>query len=172
MSGRIDAFVDCGMILVFSGATAVKSSPGVGSHLASRVLICGISSLAVLLLCGAISEAQSQGIGVPWRWGRVRALFAWFWFDTDLGRLHPVFLGGINVGSGKRPMVLPIVSVDDVWNTGNKPPWTLPAKATYAKYDSERACKYFGVRPIKTPDFFPILSIMVFSDCSSGANTY
>ncbi|KAJ5912037.1 uncharacterized protein N7473_001340 [Penicillium subrubescens] len=56
--------------------------------------------------------------------------------------LHPVFLGGINVGSG------------------NKPPWTLPAKATYSKYDSERACKYFGVPQIRTPDFFPILSIM------------
>ncbi|KAJ5133157.1 hypothetical protein N7448_001813 [Penicillium atrosanguineum] len=55
---------------------------------------------------------------------------------------HPVFLGGINVGSG------------------NKPPWTLPAKANYSKFDSERACKYFGVPPIKTPDFFPILSIM------------
>ncbi|CEJ53853.1 hypothetical protein PMG11_00192 [Penicillium brasilianum] len=55
---------------------------------------------------------------------------------------HPVFLGGINVGSG------------------NKPPWTLPAKASYSKFDSERACKYFGVPQIKTPDFFPILSIM------------
>lgn len=29
----------------------------------------------------------------------------------------PVFLGGINVGSG------------------NKPPWTLPAKAAYTRYD-------------------------------------
>lgn len=45
--------------------------------------------------------------------------------------------------------------------TGNKPPWTLPAKANYSKFDSERACKYFGVPQIKTPDFFPILSIMV-----------
>ncbi|OQE32283.1 hypothetical protein PENSTE_c001G06738 [Penicillium steckii] len=55
---------------------------------------------------------------------------------------HPIFLGGVNVGSG------------------NKPPWTLPAKANYGKFDSERACKYFGVAPIKTPDFFPILSIL------------
>ncbi|KAJ5554872.1 HCCA isomerase/glutathione S-transferase kappa [Penicillium sp. DV-2018c] len=54
---------------------------------------------------------------------------------------HPVFLGGINVGSG------------------NKPPWTLPAKANYSKFDSERACKYFGVPQIKPPEFFPILSI-------------
>ncbi|KAJ5333860.1 uncharacterized protein N7506_007643 [Penicillium brevicompactum] len=43
---------------------------------------------------------------------------------------HPVFLGGINVGSD------------------------------YSKFDSERACRYFGVPPIKTPEFFPILSIM------------
>ncbi|CAG8073447.1 unnamed protein product [Penicillium salamii] len=44
--------------------------------------------------------------------------------------------------------------------SGNKPPWTLPAKADYSKFDSERACRYFGVPPIKTPEFFPILSIM------------
>ncbi|KAJ6077318.1 uncharacterized protein N7446_000254 [Penicillium canescens] len=55
---------------------------------------------------------------------------------------HPVFLGGINVGSG------------------NKPPWTLPAKAAYSKFDGERACKYFGVPQIKPPAFFPILSIL------------
>ncbi|KAJ5113821.1 HCCA isomerase/glutathione S-transferase kappa [Penicillium angulare] len=55
---------------------------------------------------------------------------------------HPIFLGGVNVGSG------------------NKPPWTLPAKAAYGKYDGQRATRYFGVEPIKTPDFFPILSIM------------
>lgn len=48
-----------------------------------------------------------------------------------------------------------------VKRTGNKPPWTLPAKAAYSKFDSARACRYFGVPPIKTPDFFPILSIMV-----------
>ncbi|KAJ5907676.1 hypothetical protein N7495_000358 [Penicillium taxi] len=55
---------------------------------------------------------------------------------------HPVFLGGINVGSD------------------NKPPWTLPAKAAYSKFDMQRACTYFGVPPIKIPEFFPILSIM------------
>ncbi|CAO2657199.1 Nn.00g033250.m01.CDS01 [Neocucurbitaria sp. VM-36] len=53
----------------------------------------------------------------------------------------PVFLGGINVGSG------------------NKPPWTLPAKAAYSKYDSARAKRYFGVPNIQTPSFFPILSL-------------
>ncbi|KAJ5569598.1 uncharacterized protein N7459_009028 [Penicillium hispanicum] len=58
--------------------------------------------------------------------------------------LHPVFLGGINTRS----------------TAGNKPPWTLPAKAAYSQFDSARACRYFGVPPITTPDFFPILSIM------------
>ncbi|KAJ5232411.1 hypothetical protein N7468_005367 [Penicillium chermesinum] len=27
----------------------------------------------------------------------------------------------------------------------NKPPWTLPAKGAYSKFDSERACRYFGL---------------------------
>ncbi|KAF2109282.1 glutathione S-transferase kappa 1 [Lophiotrema nucula] len=54
----------------------------------------------------------------------------------------PVFLGGINVGSG------------------NKPPWTLPAKADYSKFDSARAKKYFAVQAVKTPSFFPILSLL------------
>lgn len=45
-------------------------------------------------------------------------------------------------------------------NAGNKPPWTLPAKAAYGKYDSERSKRYFGVPNIKTPDFFPILSLL------------
>ncbi|KIM80311.1 hypothetical protein PILCRDRAFT_822436 [Piloderma croceum F 1598] len=55
---------------------------------------------------------------------------------------HPVFLGGINVMSG------------------NKPPWTLPAKATYGVFDTERAKRYFGTQDIRTPEFFPILSIL------------
>lgn len=53
-----------------------------------------------------------------------------------------MFLGGINVGSG------------------NKPPWTLPAKAAYGKFDGKRAQQYFGV-PIEVPSFFPILSLLV-----------
>ena len=44
--------------------------------------------------------------------------------------IHPIFLGGLNVGSG------------------NKPPWTLPAKAEYGKFDGPRAYKYF-----RTPQF-------------------
>jgi glutathione S-transferase kappa 1 len=43
---------------------------------------------------------------------------------------------------------------------GNKPPWTLPAKGAYSKYDSARAKQYFGVPNIRTPDFFPILSLL------------
>ncbi|KAG9205762.1 hypothetical protein G6514_007369 [Epicoccum nigrum] len=54
----------------------------------------------------------------------------------------PVFLGGINVGSG------------------NKPPWTLPAKAAYSGYDSARAKRYFGAENLKTPSFFPIMSLL------------
>ncbi|KAE8330803.1 thioredoxin-like protein [Aspergillus sergii] len=53
----------------------------------------------------------------------------------------PVFLGGINVGSG------------------NKPPWTLPAKAAYSKYDGKRAQKYFG-HNFEVPSWFPILSLL------------
>ncbi|KAH7111162.1 putative DSBA family oxidoreductase [Dactylonectria estremocensis] len=53
----------------------------------------------------------------------------------------PVFLGGINVGSG------------------NKPPWTLPAKANHSQFDSKRAQKYFGLN-FEIPDFFPILSLL------------
>jgi glutathione S-transferase kappa 1 len=44
--------------------------------------------------------------------------------------------------------------------TGNKPPWTLPAKGAYSKYDSERAKQYFGLENVKTPPFFPILSLL------------
>ncbi|KZP03652.1 putative DSBA family oxidoreductase [Athelia psychrophila] len=59
----------------------------------------------------------------------------------------PVFLGGINVLSG------------------NKPPWSLPAKAAYAVFDGTRAKKHFATPAfdapaIRTPDFFPILSIL------------
>ncbi|RYN62460.1 hypothetical protein AA0118_g5328 [Alternaria tenuissima] len=54
----------------------------------------------------------------------------------------PVFLGGINVGSG------------------NKPPWSLDAKAKYGAYDSARAKKQFGLPNLQSPDFFPILSLL------------
>ncbi|KAJ4374269.1 hypothetical protein N0V83_003010 [Neocucurbitaria cava] len=46
-----------------------------------------------------------------------------------------------------------------MWRSSNKPPWTLPAKAAYSKYDSARAKRYFGVPNIQTPPFFPILSL-------------
>ena len=57
----------------------------------------------------------------------------------------PVFLGGINVGSG------------------NKPPWSLPAKAVYGKFDGDRAKKYHGLEKMEAPDFFPPLTILVRS---------
>ncbi|GIZ46034.1 hypothetical protein CKM354_000917600 [Cercospora kikuchii] len=59
--------------------------------------------------------------------------------------MHPIFLGGINVGSG------------------NKPPWTLPAKATMGTFDGARAKQYFKVpEPDKfsAPPFFPIMSLL------------
>lgn len=45
-------------------------------------------------------------------------------------------------------------------NTGNKPPWTLEAKAHYSSFDSARAKKYFGATKTQTPSFFPILSLL------------
>jgi len=54
----------------------------------------------------------------------------------------PIFLGGVNHGSG------------------NKPPWTLPAKAKYGKFDSDRAKKYHGLENISVPDFFPPVTLL------------
>ncbi|RVX74635.1 hypothetical protein B0A52_01761 [Exophiala mesophila] len=56
--------------------------------------------------------------------------------------IHPVFLGGINVGSG------------------NKPPWTLPAKANLGTYELKRAIKYFQTEQLSPAPFFPILSVV------------
>ncbi|KUJ12832.1 putative glutathione S-transferase kappa 1 [Mollisia scopiformis] len=55
---------------------------------------------------------------------------------------HPVFLGGINVGSG------------------NKPPWTLLAKAKYGQFDGDRAKKYHSMQNISAPSFFPPLTLL------------
>ncbi|KAJ7511814.1 putative glutathione S-transferase kappa 1 [Mycena galericulata] len=55
---------------------------------------------------------------------------------------HPIFLGGVNVGSG------------------NKPPWSLPAKAAYGAFDSKRAQRYHGVSGITVPAFFPPLTLL------------
>lgn len=59
-----------------------------------------------------------------------------------MSSLIPIFLGGVNVGSG------------------NKPPWTLPAKADYGAFDTARAKKYHGMEAIEVPDFFPPLTIL------------
>ncbi|OAA73918.1 glutathione S-transferase kappa 1 [Cordyceps fumosorosea ARSEF 2679] len=47
---------------------------------------------------------------------------------------HPIFLGGINVASG------------------NKPPWSLPAKASYLALDTPRALRRVGLGHLRTPD--------------------
>tara|TARA_R110002003_G_scaffold207_3_gene15990 strand:- start:4690 stop:5328 length:639 start_codon:yes stop_codon:yes gene_type:complete len=69
--------------------------------------------------------------------------------------------GWVGIFSVETTSRLPHTASSHVLTTaGNKPPWTLPAKAAYSKYDSARAKKYFGVPNIKTPDFFPILSLL------------
>ncbi|KAF7948709.1 hypothetical protein EAE96_007903 [Botrytis aclada] len=56
--------------------------------------------------------------------------------------LIPVFLGGINHGSG------------------NKPPWTLPAKAKYSKFDSARTVEYHGLPNLQPSEFFPPVTLL------------
>ncbi|KAF2399388.1 DSBA family oxidoreductase [Trichodelitschia bisporula] len=53
----------------------------------------------------------------------------------------PVFLGGI------------------MQNSGNTPPWKLPAKAKHGQLDGKRAQKYFGVE-LTPPKFFPIMTLL------------
>ncbi|KAF2086177.1 DSBA family oxidoreductase [Saccharata proteae CBS 121410] len=62
-------------------------------------------------------------------------------YDVEID-FHPVFLGGINHGSG------------------NKPPWTLPAKGAYSAFDSKRANLYFGTPNFSPPPYFPIVSLL------------
>ncbi|KAF9874128.1 DSBA-like thioredoxin domain-containing protein [Colletotrichum karsti] len=50
--------------------------------------------------------------------------------------IHPVLLGGINAASG------------------NKPPWTLPAKAKYGTFDARRSSVRVGKPDITTPPDF------------------
>lgn len=47
--------------------------------------------------------------------------------------------------------------------SGNKPPWMVPAKATYGELDMLYAEQYFGLPGIKKPSAFPILSLKVWS---------
>ncbi|KAF7879234.1 hypothetical protein EAF04_000431 [Stromatinia cepivora] len=56
--------------------------------------------------------------------------------------LIPVFLGGINHGSG------------------NKPPWTLPAKAKYSKFDTARTKLYHGLPDLQPSEFFPPVTLL------------
>jgi len=57
--------------------------------------------------------------------------------------IRPVFINGLNVGSG------------------NKPPWTLPAKAEYGNFDAKRAQKFFGTKPLNAPAEFPVKQLPV-----------
>lgn len=55
---------------------------------------------------------------------------------------HPIFLGGVNAGSG------------------NKPPWTVPAKAAYGNtFESVRAKKHLGVPDIELPPHIPLMTL-------------
>lgn len=46
-------------------------------------------------------------------------------------------------------------------NVGNKPPWTLPAKATYGLYDSQRAIARFPTLQIQFPADLMSVSLTV-----------
>ncbi|KAI1074704.1 thioredoxin-like protein [Whalleya microplaca] len=54
--------------------------------------------------------------------------------------IHPVLLGAINAGSERTNP-----------QEGNKPPWTLPAKATHSAFDSRRALRAVGLRSVSPP---------------------
>ncbi|OHE94636.1 DSBA-like thioredoxin domain-containing protein [Colletotrichum orchidophilum] len=57
--------------------------------------------------------------------------------------IHPVLLGAINAASG------------------NKPPWTLPAKAVYGNFDARRSSARAGKPGITTPESFMERSMTV-----------
>ncbi|KAK3380213.1 thioredoxin-like protein [Lasiosphaeria ovina] len=59
---------------------------------------------------------------------------------------HPVLLGAINSGSGK---------------SRNKPPWMLPAKATYLVYDMQRSISRFPGLVLQTPEDLMAVSMSV-----------
>ncbi|KAK3333396.1 thioredoxin-like protein [Cercophora scortea] len=56
---------------------------------------------------------------------------------------HPVFLGAINISSG------------------NKPPWTLPAKALYGAHDARRSVARHPGLVIQTPEDLMAVSVTV-----------
>ncbi|KAK1969512.1 DSBA-like thioredoxin domain-containing protein [Colletotrichum sublineola] len=57
--------------------------------------------------------------------------------------IHPILLGAVNAASG------------------NKPPWTLPAKAKYGTFDARRSSVRVGKPDITTPDSFMERSMTV-----------
>jgi hypothetical protein len=56
MPGKIDAYVDCGM-------GALSSTPGVVEFAFTD---CRFDSIAILILCDALSTKESQGSRVTW----------------------------------------------------------------------------------------------------------
>lgn len=47
--------------------------------------------------------------------------------------------------------------------TGNKPPWTVPAKGKMSKFETKRAMGYLKIKPFEMPKSFPIVTILVSS---------
>ncbi|KAF2718036.1 glutathione S-transferase kappa 1 [Polychaeton citri CBS 116435] len=68
--------------------------------------------------------------------------------------VHPVYINGINQGSG------------------NQPPWMLPAKAKYSKFDGKRATNYFGTKSMQPPKGFPLKTLMALRSMCYVKETY
>ncbi|OAX83219.1 hypothetical protein ACJ72_02419 [Emergomyces africanus] len=62
-----------------------------------------------------------------------REVLASYGIEVDI---IPIFLGGVNAGSG------------------NTPPWTNPVKAKYGQFDRKRASNYFKIKDMSPPPFF------------------
>lgn len=67
--------------------------------------------------------------------------------------------------------LFPLYTIVSKPAAGNKPPWTLPAKAAYSKFDGKRAQRYFG-ESYEIPSFFPINSLLVFHPMSTWIQAY
>jgi glutathione S-transferase kappa 1 len=76
-----------------------------------------------------------------------------------LSSFHPVLLGAINASSGKKNPIGFVKTACMCANSirGNKPPWTLKAKANYGFYDARRAAARAGKSSISPPkDLMPM----------------
>ncbi|KAL3419408.1 dsba family oxidoreductase [Phlyctema vagabunda] len=120
MGGHIDCYLDCG-----------KSHPLNINNL-SQLTKLPPPSIALQSRRSILPDQEPGEALEPFRDSR----------SGPQSRFHPVFLGGINVGSG------------------NKPPWSLPAKAAYGSFDTARTFRYHGLKPVSTPSFFPPLTLL------------